>query len=174
MVQVAVQMSMLCGSALTLLPHSSPLNSTSGKSFDSGFQKQDVGPALNRGQLLSIKLPLSLFSSCCRRPSQANCLFLLFHFRYRMDISPSDGSILSKGLETALRRPFEKLQTFVIVQSELDLDVCVGVRKKRKETGVIVVLRFPRSRIIKSILFHRARFFGIGNGCLLSDTCIVP
>lgn len=50
--------------------------------------------------------------------------------------------------------------------------MCVGVHKKRKETGVIVVLWFPQSRIIKSILFHRARFSGIGNECL-NDTCIV-
>lgn len=94
--------------------HSLPLRSPSGKNFVWGFQKQDVGPTLNRGQLLSIKLILSLFSSCCRRASQANCLFLLFHFRCRMDISLSDGSILSKGLETALLRLFEKLQTLLL------------------------------------------------------------
>lgn len=105
--------------SLTLLPHSLPLSSPSGKDFVWGFQKQDVGPALNRGQLLSIKLTLSFFSSRYRRTSQAKCLFLLFCFRCRMDISLSDGSILSKGLESALLRPFEKLQTLLLFSLSL-------------------------------------------------------
>lgn len=83
-------------------------------SFVWGFQKQDVGPIFNRGQLLSIKLTLSFFSSCCRHTFQAHCLFLLFYFRCRMDISLSDGSIVSKGLETALLRLFENLQTLLL------------------------------------------------------------
>lgn len=36
-----------------------------------------------------------------------------------MDISLSDGSILSKGLETALLRPFEKLQTLLLFSLSL-------------------------------------------------------
>ncbi len=99
--------------------HSLPLSSPSGKIFVWGFQKQDVGPTFNMGQLPSIKLTLSLFSSHYRRASRASCLFLLFHFRCRMDISLSDGSILSKGLETALLRPFEKLQTLLLFSLSL-------------------------------------------------------
>lgn len=128
LVHVAVQMSMCVqyvGRFICLqffdsaTSHSLPLSSPSGKIFLWGFQKQDVGPTLNRGQLPSIKLTLSLFSSRYRRPSRANCLFLLFHFRCRMDISLSDGSILSKGLETALLRPFEKLQTLLLFSLSL-------------------------------------------------------
>lgn len=124
-VQVAVQMNMcmwvgLFAFAFWLATFPSlPLSSLSGKNFVWGFQKQDIGPTLNRGQLLSIKLTLSLFSSCYRLVSQANCLFLLFHFRCRMDISLSDGLILSKGLETALLRPFAKLQTLLLFSLSL-------------------------------------------------------
>lgn len=74
-------------------------------------------------------------------------------------------------MEKALLRPSEKLQT-VFVQSDLDVDVCVGVQI-RKETGAIVVLRSPWSRIIKSISFQRARFVRVGNGCLLCNTLVM-
>ncbi len=109
----------ICCLSLTLRPHSLPLSSPSGKNVVWGFQKQDNGPTLNRGQLLSIKLTLSIFSSFYRHTSRASCLFLLFHFGCRMDISLSDGLILSKGLETALLRPFEKLQTLLLFSLSL-------------------------------------------------------
>lgn len=99
--------------------YSLPLSSPSGRNLVWGFQKHIAGPTLNRGQLLSIKLTLFLFSSCYRRTPRANCLFLLFPFTCKMVLSLSDGSVSSKGLETALLRPFEKYQTLLLFSLSL-------------------------------------------------------
>lgn len=70
-----------------------------------------------------------------------------------MVLSLSDGATLNKGIGNSPSETSRKELDFVIVQSDLDLDVCVGVHKKRKETGVIVVLWFHGSSTIKVFFF---------------------
>lgn len=62
---------------------------------------------------------IKVFSSFYKPTSQAKCLFLLFHFRCAMDIFLSDGSIVSKRLETAPLRLLEKLQTLLLLSLNL-------------------------------------------------------
>lgn len=136
----------LCFSFLTLLPHiHCPLVHCLAKALFGASKCKWLGQLLTgvSSSVWNSHYPsFHLVTDVLPKPT-------VYFYYYSSDISLSDGSALSKRLETTLLRPFEKLQTLFLFQSELDLDVCVGVHKKRKEKGVIVALWSPWRRVIK-------------------------